>query len=131
MTPRIAFVALVALAALSPAARGQSDTHPIPAQQALLRNYEDQIANLKLIIADKDQKIAALDQQLALTRQNRDLLEQIVSQSQQIADVQKQSIADRDAVIQQLAKSAHDSTLTRLVESIPSIASIIAIAFKK
>jgi septal ring factor EnvC (AmiA/AmiB activator) len=131
MTPRIAFVALVALAALSPAARGQSDTQPIPAQQALLRNYEEQIANLKLIIADKDQKIAALDQQLALTRQNRDLLEQIVSQSQQIADVQKQSIADRDAVIQQLAKSAHDSTLTRLVESIPSIASIIAIAFKK
>ena len=128
MISHIALVAAVALVALAPAARGQADPQTIPAQQALLRNYEEQIANLKLIIADKDQKIAALDQQLTLTRQNRDLLGQIVSQSQQIAEIQKQSIADRDSVILQLARGAHDSTVKRLVESIPSIAGIIAIA---
>jgi hypothetical protein len=130
MIPRIALVAAVAMAALAPAARGQSDAPTMAAQQALLRNYEEQIANLKLIVAEKDQKLAALDQQLALTRRNCDLLEQIVSQSQQIAEIQKQSMADRDAVIAQLARGAHDSTVKRLVESIPSIAGIIAIALK-
>jgi hypothetical protein len=54
----------------------------------------------------------------------------MVSQSQQIADIQKQSIADRDAVIRQLASGTHDSTVKRLVESIPSIAAIVAIALK-
>jgi hypothetical protein len=130
MIRRIALVAVIALAALAPAARGQSDAQTIQAQQALLKNYEEQIANLKLIIADKDQKIAALDQQLTLTRQNNALLGQIVSQNQQIADIQKQSIADRDAVIQQLASGTHESTVKRLVESIPAIAGIIAIALK-
>ena len=120
----VAWAAVFTLVALPPPAQAQSDT------QELLRNYEEQIANLKLIIADKDQKIAALDQQLTLTRQNRDLLGQIVSQNQQIAEIQKQSIAERDAVILQLARGAHDSTMKRLVESIPSIAGIIAIALK-
>ena len=67
MIRRIAWTAIVALAMTS-SARAQS-------------NYEDQIANLKLIIADKDQKIAALDQQLTLTRQNGDLLDQINAQN--------------------------------------------------
>jgi peptidoglycan hydrolase CwlO-like protein len=134
MTPRIALAALVAavvvMVALSPAAYAQSDPQTGLAQQALLQNYEQQIANLKLIIADKDQKIADLNQQLTLTKQNSDLLQQIVSQNQQIADIQKQSIADRDAVIHQLASGNHNSAVLRLVESIPSIAGIIAIALK-
>jgi peptidoglycan hydrolase CwlO-like protein len=130
MIPRIALIAVAALAVLAPDARAQSDAQTLQAQQALLQNYQEQIANLKLVIADKDQKIAALDQQLALTRQNNDLLQKIVSQNQQIADIQKQSIADRDAVIQQLARGSRDSTVLRLVESIPSIAGIIAIALK-
>jgi septal ring factor EnvC (AmiA/AmiB activator) len=126
----VAWVAAVALAVMAPAARAQTGAPAISAQQALLQNYEEQIANLKLIIADKDQKIAALDQQLALAKQNSDLLQQIVTQSQQIADLEKQSIADRDAVIQQLAKGSGNSTMLRLVESIPSIAGIIAIAIR-
>lgn len=130
MTRRIACLAAVALAVMAPAVRAQSDTPATSAQQALLQNYEGQIANLKLIAADKDQKIAGLDQQLTLAKQNCDLLQQIVAQSQQIADIQKQSIADRDAIIQQLAHGSHDSTVMRLVESIPSIAGIIAIAIK-
>ena len=121
---RAALIGLIAFAALAPTTLAQSDT------QTLLHNYEEQIANLKLVAADKDQKIAALDQELTLTRQNRDLLQQIIAQTQQIADIQKQSIADRDAIIQQLARGSHDSTVMRLVESIPSIAGIIAIALK-
>jgi len=130
MIPRIALIAVAALAVLAPDARAQSDAQTLQSQQALLQNYQEQIAKLKLVIADKDQNIAALDQQLALTRQNNDLLQKIVSQNQQIADIQKQSIADRDAVIQQLARGSRDSTVLRLVESIPSIAGIIAIALK-
>jgi hypothetical protein len=118
------------LALMAPVAWGQTDAPAVAAQQALLSNYEEQIANLKLIIADEDQKIASLNQQLTLAKQNNDLLQQIVAQNQQIADIQKQSIADRDAVIQQLANGSRDSTLKRLVESIPSIAGIIAIALK-
>jgi peptidoglycan hydrolase CwlO-like protein len=116
--------------AFSPVLRGQSSTSPVSAQQALLSNYEEQIANLKLIIADQNQKIATLDQQLTLTQKNNDLLQQIVTQNQQIVTIEKQSIADRDSVIQQLASGAKDTTVKRLVESIPSIAGIIAIALK-
>jgi septal ring factor EnvC (AmiA/AmiB activator) len=114
----------------SPVLRGQSSTPPVSAQQALLSNYEEQIANLKLIIADQNQKIATLDQQLTLTQKNNDLLQQIVAQNEQIVTIEKQSIADRDSVIQQLASGTKDTTVKRLVESIPSIAGIIAIALK-
>lgn len=127
---RVVFAALVALLAIAPALRGQSNTPPVSAQQTLIGNYEEQIANLKLIIADQNQKISALDQQLTLTQKNTDLLQQIVTQNQQIAAIEKQSIADRDSVIQQLASGAKDTTVKRLVESIPSIAGIIAIALK-
>jgi len=120
----IGVIGLIAILGLAPNAVGQSDT------LALVHNYEEQIANLKLTIADKDQKIAGLNQELALTRQNSDLLKQMVAQSQQIAEIQKQSIADRDAAIQQLARGTRESTVMRLVESIPSIAGIIAIALK-
>jgi hypothetical protein len=58
------------------------------------------------------------------------LLDQINAQNRLIVEIQKQSIADRDALIGQLARGAHESTLKRLVESIPSIAGIIAIALK-
>ena len=108
--------ALVAVAAFAIAAHAQ--------------NSADQVANLKLIVADKDQKIALLEQEVTLLRQNRDLLEQINAQNKQIAEIQKQSIADRDALIAALARGAHESTVKRLVESIPSIAGIIAIALK-
>jgi septal ring factor EnvC (AmiA/AmiB activator) len=123
-------MALVALLAIAPALRGQSTQPPASPQQALIGNYEEQIANLKLIIADQSQKIATLDQQLTLTQKNNDLLQQIVTQNQQIVTIEKQSIADRDSVIQQLASGSKDTTVKRLVESIPSIAGIIAIALK-
>jgi septal ring factor EnvC (AmiA/AmiB activator) len=130
MRPGVVFAALIALLATAPALCGQSNTPPVSAQQTLIGNYEEQIANLKLIIADQNQKISALDQQLTLTQKNTDLLQQIVTQNQQIAAIEKQSIADRDSVIQQLASGAKDTTVKRLVESIPSIAGIIAIALK-
>jgi septal ring factor EnvC (AmiA/AmiB activator) len=130
MMRMIAFMALVALLAIAPALRGQSTQPPASPQQALIGNYEEQIANLKLIIADQSQKIATLDQQLTLTQKNNDLLQQIVTQNQQIVTIEKQSIADRDSVIQQLASGSKDTTVKRLVESIPSIAGIIAIALK-
>jgi septal ring factor EnvC (AmiA/AmiB activator) len=130
MKSGVALTALVALLAIAPALRGQSTQPPASPQQTLLNNYEEQIANLKLIIADQNQKIATLDQQLSLTQKNNDLLQQIVTQNQQIAAIEKQSIADRDSVIQQLASGAKDTTVKRLVESIPSIAGIIAIALK-
>jgi len=129
MKPQRALLVVAALALAIPRLHAQS-TEPGALQQALLQNYEQQIANLKLIISDKDQKIASLQQQLTLTEQNRDLLEKIVAQNQQIAEIQKQAIADRDNVIQQLAQGTRDSTVKRLVESIPSIAGIIAIALK-
>jgi septal ring factor EnvC (AmiA/AmiB activator) len=130
MMRMIAFMALVALLAIAPALRGQSTQPPASPQQALIGNYEEQIANLKLIIADQSQKIATLDQQLTLTQKDNDLLQQIVTQNQQIVTIEKQSIADRDSVIQQLASGSKDTTVKRLVESIPSIAGIIAIALK-
>jgi septal ring factor EnvC (AmiA/AmiB activator) len=125
-----AFAAFAVLLAIAPALRGQSTQPPVSPQQALIGNYEQQIANLKLIIADQNQKIATLDQQLTLTQKNNDLLQQMVTQNQQIVTIEKQSIADRDSVIQQLASGSKDTTLKRLVESIPSIAGIIAIALK-
>ena len=129
MKAHCAVIIVAALALAAPAGHAQS-TEPGALQQALLQNYAEQIANLKLIVNDKDQKIANLQQQLTLTEQNRDLLEKVVAQSEQIAEIQKQAISDRDNVIQQLAQGTHDSTVKRLVESIPSIAGIIAIALK-
>jgi len=130
MMRAIASGLVTVMIAFSPVLRGQSNTPPVSAQQALISNYEEQIANLKLMIADQNQKIATLDQQLTLTQKNNDLLQQIVTQNQQIVTIEKQSIADRDSVIQQLASGAKDTTVKRLVESIPSIAGIIAIALK-
>jgi len=130
MTSGAAFAAFAVLLAIVPALDGQSTSPPVSPQQALLSNYEEQVANLKLIIADQNQKIATLDQQLTLTQKNNDLLQQIVTQNQQIVTIEKQSIADRDSVIQQLASGTKDTTVKRLVESIPSIAGIIAIALK-
>ncbi|MGD0616514.1 MAG: hypothetical protein ABSB67_02515 [Bryobacteraceae bacterium] len=130
MTSGAAFAAFAVLLAIVPALDGQSTSPPVSPQQALLSNYEEQIANLKLIIADQNQKIATLDQQLIVTQKNNDLLQQIVTQNQQIVTIEKQSIADRDSVIQQLASGTKDTTVKRLVESIPSIAGIIAIALK-
>jgi len=124
------FVAFVALAPVKSTIAGQAAPSAPSQQQLLLQNYEEQVANLKLIIADKDQKIASLQQQLNLTQQDCSLLEKIVAQNEQIATIQKQSIADRDSVIQQLAQGTRESTVKRLVESIPSIAGIIAIALK-
>ena len=130
MTSGAAWAAFSVLLAIVPALDGQSTPPPVSQQQALLSNYEEQIANLKLIIADQNQKIATLDQQLIVTQKNNDLLQQIVTQNQQIVTIEKQSIADRDSVIQQLASGTKDTTVKRLVESIPSIAGIIAIALK-
>jgi len=130
MTSGAAFAAFAVLLAIVPALDGQSTSPPVSPQQALLSNYEEQVANLKLIIADQNQKIATLDQQLTLTQKNNDLLQQIVTQNQQIVTIEKQSIADRDSVIQQLTSGTKDTTVKRLVESIPSIAGIIAIALK-
>jgi septal ring factor EnvC (AmiA/AmiB activator) len=130
MTSGAAFAAFAVLLAIVPALDGQSTSPPVSPQQALLSNYDEQIANLKLIIAGQNQKIATLDQQLILTQKNNDLLQQIVTQNQQIVTIEKQSIADRDSVIQQLASGTKDTTVKRLVESIPSIAGIIAIALK-
>ena len=100
------------------------------AMSASAQNSVDQVANLKAIIADKDQQIAALEQEIALLKQNRDLLDQINAQNRQIQDIQKQSIAERDALIAALARNSRESTVKRLVESIPSIAGIIAVAVK-
>ncbi|HTP87933.1 MAG TPA: hypothetical protein VMJ34_13355 [Bryobacteraceae bacterium] len=97
---------------------------------AQAQNAADQVDNLKAIIADKDQKIAVLEQEIALLKQNRDLLEQINTQNRRIQEIQKQSIAERDALIQGISRDSRESTVRKLVESIPSIAGIVAVALK-
>ncbi len=97
---------------------------------AFAQNAADQVANLKAIVADQNQKIAALEQEIALLKQNRDLLDQINAQNRQIQEIQKQSLAERDALITALARDSRESTVRKLVESIPSIAGIVAVALK-
>lgn len=72
--------------------------------------------------------IGELRKQIDLQAQNNATLNDSLQLKQAIMDSRQQAITDRDVLIKELVKANKRSTLDKIVEALPSLAGIIAIA---
>jgi peptidoglycan hydrolase CwlO-like protein len=108
----------------------------------LIDNREKRIENLNEQLQNRvakadalQEKIDALNEVIGELRKQIDLqaannatLQDSLHLQQTIMESRQQAIADRDLLIKELVKANKRSALEKIVESLPSLASIIAIA---
>jgi chromosome segregation ATPase len=81
-------------------------------------------------IDDLNSKVEQLQKQIALLEDDRKLLQQNVQSQQSIAQLSEQFIAVQSKAIDALVKTSKRSALEKLVDSLPAIAGIIAVALE-
>lgn len=108
----------------------------------LIKKQDDRIANLNEQVQNRVTKAEALQEkidalnddiaemrkQIDLQAENNSTLKDSLHLQQTIMDSRQQAITDRDVLIKELVKANKRSALEKIVEALPSLASIIAIA---
>jgi septal ring factor EnvC (AmiA/AmiB activator) len=100
-----------------------------------IANLNEQVANrvakaeaLQEKINALNDVIAELRKQVDLSQENNATLKDSLHLQQSVMDSRQQAITDRDLLIKELVKANKRSALEKIVESLPSLAGIIAIA---
>jgi peptidoglycan hydrolase CwlO-like protein len=108
----------------------------------LIKNRDERIDNLNEQVQNRVAKVEALQEkvdvlndliaemrkQIDLQAENNTTLKDSLHLQQAIMDSRQQAITDRDLLIRELVKSNKRSALEKIVEALPSLAGIIAIA---
>jgi peptidoglycan hydrolase CwlO-like protein len=107
----------------------------IGVQERQIANLNEQVQNRVAKAEALQEKVDALNdvigelrKQIDLQAQNNATLKDSLHLQQSIMDSRQQAITDRDVLIKELVKVNKRSSLQRLVDALPSLAGIIAIA---
>ncbi|MGB8506832.1 MAG: hypothetical protein WCD76_00370 [Pyrinomonadaceae bacterium] len=93
-----------------------------------IQAQQEKIDALQEKIADLNSKVGELEKQISTQDTTRALLDNNAQLMQQLAAGRDEALKDRDALIVALVKTSKRSALEKLVEALPSVAGIIALA---
>lgn len=120
---------------MSLVAQPQDPEETIRVLEALVEELGEEIKGLNVELQKCDETSKSLEGEIELMQTNRQLIqenEKLLTQSMaaygEIITIYGEGIKDRDKLIAELVKSSSKSTLRKIAETIPAVASIIAIA---
>jgi chromosome segregation ATPase len=99
--------------------------------QKLIESLRAEKATMQSLLQTEEGKLIEKEKQIAALQDNQKDLRSAMEVQQKMLGILEQGTKDRDAVIKELAKGNKRSTWEKIAESLPALATIIALGLAK